>query len=39
MKRTFNYLIALVITAIAMVSCLPEEDVFDETLLSAFCRG
>lgn len=33
MKRTFNYLIALVITAIAMVSCLPEEDVFDETLL------
>lgn len=33
MKRTFNYLIALVITAIAMVSCLPEDDVFDETLL------
>lgn len=33
MKRIFNYLIALVITAIAMVSCLPEGDVFDETLL------
>jgi hypothetical protein len=33
MKRTFYYLIALVITAIAMVSCLPEDDIFDETLL------
>lgn len=34
MKRTLNYLIVLVITAMAMVSCLPDDDdVFDETLL------
>lgn len=33
MKRTFNYLLAFVIAAMAMVSCLPEEDFFDEGLL------
>ncbi|MDD4490010.1 MAG: lipocalin family protein [Paludibacter sp.] len=33
MKRTLNCLIVLVITAMAMVSCLPDDDVFDETLL------
>ena len=33
MRKTFNYLITLVIIAITMVSCFPEEDVFDETLL------
>lgn len=33
MKRTFNYLVAFVIATIAMVSCFPEKNDFEETLL------
>ena len=33
MKRTFNYLITFAIIVVTMVSCFPEEDVFDEALL------
>ncbi|OJV39192.1 MAG: hypothetical protein BGO29_02980 [Bacteroidales bacterium 36-12] len=33
MKQKINYLLALVFIAIAMVSCMPEDDIFDETLL------
>jgi len=33
MKRTLNYLITFSIIVVTMVSCFPEEDVFDEALL------
>ncbi|GAB1415100.1 hypothetical protein MASR2M117_05060 [Paludibacter sp.] len=33
MKQKINYLLALMFIAMAMVSCTPEDDIFDETLL------